>query len=60
MKITIKLGCNAQPKVFSSRKSALTWIIDGMLGTEGAEQDHYISLFRQLEEGRTTLDYWED
>lgn len=60
MKVTINLGCNAQPRKFSSKTNAKIWILNGMLNTDGAEQDHYVSLLRQLEEGRTTLDYWED
>lgn len=60
MKITINLGCNAQPKKFSSKTNAKIWILNGMLNTEGAEQSHYASMLLQLEAGETTLDYWKE
>lgn len=60
MKITIDLGCNAQPRKFSSKTNAKIWILNGLLNTDGAEQRHYASLLRQLETGETTIDYWKE
>lgn len=60
MKITIDLGCNAQPRKFSSKKAAKIWIMDGLMSTDGAEQSHYVSMLLQLEAGETLIDYWKE
>lgn len=45
-------------KTFNSRKAARAWIMEGLFGTDGAEQEHYVHMLLQLEEGKRTIDYW--
>ena len=47
----------ADERVFKNKKEAKSWIMDGLVGCEGAERDHYVSLMTQLMIGRKRLDY---
>lgn len=44
-------------KDFKTREEARAWIMEGMAGTEGAEQEHYTNMLLELESGATTLHY---
>ena len=44
-------------KDFKTREEACAWIMEGMAGTEGAEQEHYTNMLLELESGATTLHY---
>lgn len=47
----------ADERAFKNKKEAKSWIMDGLMGCEGAERDHYVSLLQQLEMGLDRLDY---
>lgn len=62
-------GCppNADPKdpmsagwlLFEgNKKNCKEWILDGLYKTEGAEQEHYVNMLRQLDMGKKTIGYW--
>ena len=44
-------------KNFKSQRTARQWIMEGIAGTEGAEQEHYTRMLLELEGGATTLHY---
>lgn len=44
-------------QTFSTKRECKEWLTEGMFGTEGAEQSHYVGMLAQLEEGEKTLDY---
>lgn len=47
----------ADERVFRNKTEAKSWIMAGLMGCEGAERDHYVSLLQQLEMGLDRLDY---
>ena len=45
-------------QVFRTKTACKNWILSGLYGTEGAEQEHYVDLLNQLVDfKKTTLDY---
>lgn len=44
-------------KTFNKKADCKEWIMCGLYGTEGAEQEHYVDMLQQLDLGKTTLDY---
>ena len=44
-------------KTFRSSRAARRWVLEGLVGTDGAERDHYVRMLLELEEGATTLHY---
>lgn len=44
-------------RVFRSRKAAKEWIMEGLVGCEGAEREHYVNMLVELESGKNTLTY---
>ena len=44
-------------KNFRSKRAARQWIMEGIAGTEGAEQEHYTRMLIELEGGARTLHY---
>lgn len=56
--ITVFFGKTRAPeKTFNGEAAAREWIMGGLMGCEGAERDHYVSLLQQLEMGLDRLDY---
>lgn len=44
-------------KIFNKKNELKSWLLGGLYGTEGAEQEHYVDMLSQLDLGKTTLDY---
>jgi len=44
-------------KRFKSRRTCRAWLMEGLAGTEGAEQEHFSSMLVELECGATVLHY---
>ena len=44
-------------KRFRTRRACRAWLMEGMAGTEGAEQEHFTSMLLELEGGASTLHY---
>lgn len=63
MKVTIRKydnkGEDVELRSFNTKRAARIWIIHGILSCEGAEQEHYASMLRQLDDGKTTVYYNE-
>ena len=48
----IVIICYNQAEEWESRKQAKAFYMDCMFNSEGSEQERYVNIFRQLEEGQ--------
>lgn len=44
-------------KTFRTREKCRAWLMEGMAGCEGAEQEHYTNMLLELEGGASVLHY---
>lgn len=51
------LDKNRTLQTFRNKKDCRAWLMEGLCGTDGAEQEHYVSMLMQLDEGKKVLEY---
>ena len=51
-KDNVVIICYNQAEEWESRKQAKAFYMDCMFNSEGSEQERYVNIFRQLEEGQ--------
>ena len=49
--------CGTFRKDFATKSSCKAWLMEGIMGCDGAERDHYVGMMCQMEEGKSILDY---
>ena len=50
IKDLVKITCYGKTKIWE-RKEAIDFFLDGMMGCEGAEREHYTDIYIQLIDG---------